>query len=294
MNPDFLVIGAAKSGTSSLDRYLAQHPDIFMPRKKEAHYFSTPDFPERFAGPGDDGMTTETIRDESAYRALFADAKPGQRVGESSAFYLYYPGTANRIHSYNPDMKLLVVLRQPVSRAWSAYMHLVRDARETLPFAQSLELEPERKQRGFEPMWLYRELGLYSEQLERYFDVFPRNQVKVILFDEFTRDTPGVMADVFAFLDVRDVPVDTGIHYNESGVPSSRAAYNFVSKPHPLKELVKPFIPTQVRERLGNQLKSKMLKKVDMDAETRAELQAYFAPEVSRLRTLLGRELPGW
>ncbi|MCY0870363.1 MAG: sulfotransferase, partial [Firmicutes bacterium] len=235
-----------------------------------------------------------TIRDEAAYRSLFAQAKQGQLVGESSAFYLYYPGTARRIHAYNPDMKLLVVLRQPVSRAWSAYMHLVRDARETLPFAQSLELEPERKRRGFEPMWLYRELGLYSEQLERYFDVFARDQVKVILFDEFTRDTQGVMADVFSFLGVRNVPVDTGIHYNESGVPTSRAAYDFVSKPHPLKELVKPFIPPHVRERLGNQLKSKMLKKVNMDEATRAELRGYFAPEVSRLRALLERELTNW
>ncbi|MCY0901081.1 MAG: sulfotransferase [Firmicutes bacterium] len=295
MLPNFLVVGAAKSGTSSIDRYLGQHPDVYMPPKKEAHYFSKASFPDRFTGPGDDGMNMETIGSLDRYESLFDDVCDQKAIGESSAFYLYYPETAERIAAVNPEMKIVIVLRNPVERAFSAYMYLMRDERETLSFEAGLAAEEERRRQNFEPMWLYRELGLYAEQVRRYLDVFGPNQVKVILYDEFARDNAGIMADLFSFLGVRtDFPIDTSIRYNESGKPKSRALFNFVAKPNLLKEMVKPFVPLAVRERLGNRAKSMILERVDMDFSTRAELKAFYSQDIRSLQTLLGRDLSRW
>ncbi|KUO96439.1 sulfotransferase family protein [Ferroacidibacillus organovorans] len=295
MIPNFLIVGAAKSGTSSLDRYLAQHPEIYIPTKKEAHFYSIPDFPERFTGPGDEGMNDETIRQRADYEALFDARTDEPAVGESSVFYLYYPGTAARIYADNPEMKIIIVLREPVARAYSAYMHLIRDARETLSFEDSLAAEEERKKKGFEPMWLYRDLGRYSEQIERYLDVFGAERLHVMLFDEFTKQSKHYVRGVFRFLGVDEhARIDTQMHHNESGVPRSRAAFDFVSKPHPLKEWVKPFIPQSVRERLGNRAKSMLLERTSMRSETRRELSAYFAPDIAKLEKLLKRDLSHW
>ncbi len=295
MLPNFLVVGAAKSGTSSIDRYLAQHPEVYLPVKKEAHYFAVPSFPARFNGRGDEGMNTETIGSRERYESLFDAVGHEIAVGESSAFYLYYPGTAERIHSENPDMKIVIVLRNPVDRAFSAYMHLLRDERETLSFEDGLREEANRKRLDYEPLWLYRELGLYTEQVRRYLDVLGREQVKVILYEDFSRDNATVMSELFAFLGVNPrFAIDSSIRYNESGMPKSRALFNFVTKPNALKEIVKPFVSAALRERLGNRAKSMLLEKTQMHPATRASLQEFYAADISQLQVLLQRDLSAW
>ncbi|WP_067621209.1 sulfotransferase family protein [Alicyclobacillus acidiphilus] len=293
--PNFFIVGAAKSGTSSLDRYLGQHPEVYIPPKKEAHFFSIPDFPPVFRGPGDEGMNQYTIRDRDMYYHLFDGVAGEKAIGESSVFYLYYPGTAQRMKQEIPDAKIIIMLRNPVDRAFSAYMHLIRDEREHRSFRESLAKEAEFKANDFEPMWYYRELGLYSEQVKRYLETFGRDRVKVIIFEEFVKDAVSGVQDVAAFLGVStDFVPDTSIRHNESGVPKSRLLYNFISKPHGIKELVKPLVPTGVRERLGNQAKSMVLERAQMDPDVRSELEAYFAEDVKKLEELLHRDLSVW
>lgn len=295
MLPNFLIVGAAKSGTSSLDRYLSQHPDVYIPPKKEAHFFSIPDFPPRFQGPGDEGMNQYTLRDRAAYEHLFDDVTGQKAVGESSVFYLYYPGTAQRIRESIPNAKIIILLRNPVDRAFSAYTHLIRDERESMSFEDSMAQEAARRAADYEPMWLYRELGRYTEQVKRYFDEFGRDQVKVLVFEEFVKNPSLYVREVLDFLGVDpDVSIDTSLTINESGKPSSRLVYNFISKPNGLKELVKPLFPAAVRERLGLRAKSMVLQKVSMDPATRAQLEAYFTDEIASLAELLQRDLHVW
>ncbi|RIV17755.1 sulfotransferase [Alicyclobacillaceae bacterium I2511] len=278
-----------------MDRYLSMHPDIYIPPKKEAHFFATPDFPRYFTGPGDDGMNEYTLRTWTDYLKLFDASHTEKVVGESSVFYLYYPGTAKRIVNRLPDAKVLILLRNPVHRAYSAYMHLIRDGRETLSFAAALKAEPDRKKQGYEPMWLYRELGLYSEQVNRYFSVFGRERVHVVLFEEFTRQPQSAMQEVFRFLGVDDkIQVDVSLHMNESGIPKSQGLYNFISQPNFLKEWIKPLFPAGLRERLGLRAKSMVLRKEALDTELAQELQAYYAPDVDRLEGVLNRPLNLW
>ena len=295
VRPNFLIVGAAKSATSSLDRYIGQHPDVYIPPKKEAHYFSTPDFPPRFEGPGDDGMNTETIRDRDKYLALFAGSEGYKAVGESSVFYLYYPRTAERIHADFPQTKIIMMLRNPVDRAFSAYMHLIRDGREQLSFEDSLAAEEQRLRSGFEPMWFYRELGLYAGQVERYLQVFGPKQVKVVLYDDFAMNPLGTVNEVFEFLGVNTtVSIDTSLHHNESGVPKSRWMYDFISKPNGVKELIKPLIPAMIRERIGMKAKSMTLRREEMNPSTRDQLQQFFVGDVRRLEKLIERDLSRW
>lgn len=295
MLPNFLIVGAAKSGTSSLDYYLSQHPEIYIPRKKEAHYFSIPSFPIAFRGPGDEGMNEYTIRSRSDYEQLFSHVREEKAVGESSVFYLYYPGTAERIREEIPDAKILIILRNPVDRAFSAYMHLIRDEREHLPLDQALAAEASRKEMDYEPMWLYQELGFYSEQVQRYLEVFGPSQVKVVVFEDFIARPQAVLKDVFQFLNVdSEFTVDTSVRLNESGQVKSRWLYNFISKPNFLKEAVKPLFPSAVRERLGLKAKSMVLAKATMDPEVRAQLADTFAPEIAKLEVLLNLDLSKW
>lgn len=292
--PNFFIAGAAKSGTTSLFTYVNLHPDVYMSEIKEPHYFCHDDFPTRFTGPGDEGFSENRLRTEEAYLKLF---EPGQNAlirGEGSVYYIYFPDVAQRLMEFNPDSKVVLVLRNPIERAFSAYMHTVRDGRETLSFEEALKAESSRREQGYQPLWWYRELGLYTRQVERYQQVFPKDQLKIFLFEDL-KDTSAVVADTLSFLGVdAKIPIDTSVKQNESGVPKSRFVYDFFAKPNGLKEVIKPMLPEKLRQRLGQQAKSMTLRKETMNPETRMELKEFYRDDIAALQDVLGRDLSNW
>jgi LPS sulfotransferase NodH len=291
MMPNFFVVGAARSGTTSLDRYLSQHPEIFITPRKDAHFFAAEHFPR--TGPGDGVMNRKVMRDEEQYAQLFARVTTEKAIGESSAFYLCLPGTAERIARVVPGAKMLMILREPVERTYSAYSLLRRDGRETLSFEEGLCQEAARKQQGFEPMWWYKELSLYTAQVQRYLEVFGRAQVKVLLYEELFANPGQVLREVFAFLGVREeVEINTSVRYNVSGAPRSRwlhtVLYRLSDTSNALAKHVKPALAWKA---MGTFL---LRPAPEMNPETRAELQAYFAEDVGKLEELLQRDLRSW
>jgi hypothetical protein len=136
--PDFLMIGAQKSGTSAIYAYLSQHPQVFTSENKEPGFFAFEGLQRSFAGPDDARAGRDIVRDLERYRRLFREVGDKARAGEASSIYLYAPQAAERIHHYIPNAKLIAVLRDPVDRAYSAYRHLVRDGRESLSFEGGL------------------------------------------------------------------------------------------------------------------------------------------------------------
>lgn len=289
MMPNFFIVGAARSGTTSLDRYLSQHPEIYIPRGKEVHFFAAEHFP--CTGPGDERLNKRVIHDQDHYAQLFTEVRGEKAIGEASVFYLSFAGTAERIAQAVPDAKIIISLREPVERAYSAYMHLVRDGRETLGFAEGLSQEQERKQKGFEPLWWYKELSLYYEQVKRYLEVFGRERVKVLLYDELC-DNPGQMLrEVFVFLGVKeDVDIDTSVRYNVSGVPKSRRLYTLMYNCYALlcKFVDKP------SSALAHKALSVLLRRVPMNEQIQAQLKADLVEDVGRLEELLQRDLNWW
>jgi hypothetical protein len=293
--PNFFVVGAARSGTTSLDRYLSQHPEIFITPRKDAYFFAAEHFPRTGpGGPGDDALKRKVIRDAAGYAQLFAEVDGAKAIGESSALYLCLPGTAERIAQAVPDARIIMLLREPAARAYSAYMNLVRDGRETLSFEEGLSQEEARKQQGWEPMWWYKEVSLYASQVQRYLDVFGRKQVKVLLYEEFYAHPEQALREIFAFLGVKDdVLIDTSVRYNLGGVPKSRKLntllYNvFIDKAIPFARHIKPGLAWKVMGRF-------LLQPVpQMNPQTRAELRAYFADDVEKLEDVLQQDLRLW
>ena len=301
--PTFFIVGAARSGTTSLEQYFRSHPEVYMAPRKETHYFAAHRFPAHFKGPGDDHLNSKIVRDETQYSQLFAHAAGKKAIGEASAFYLSVPGTAERIAQAVPDAKILITLREPVARAYSAYMLLRRDNRETLGFAESLSLEAERKQQDFEPMWWYRELSLYSRQVKCYLDIFGVRQVKVLLYDELFANPTSVLRDVFTFLGIRaDVTIDTSVRYNTGGVPNSPGLYtllhSFINNQSPLGKRIKSLVPLQMRVLWGSKVLERIVQPLPMasqiDSQTHAQLKAYFAEDVRKLEDVLHRDLSEW
>jgi hypothetical protein len=295
--PNFFIVGAARSGTTSLDRYLSQHPEIYITPRKETHFFAHDLFPPCFKGAGDERLNRLLIRNEDQYTQLFAGVTGAKAIGESSAFYLCFPGTAERIAQAVPDAKIIMILREPVDRAYSAYTFLV--GRETLGFKEGLSREEERKQKGFEPMWWYKELGLYCRQVKHYLEVFGTQRVKVLLYEELFANSEQTLRDVFTFLEVKeDVVIDTSVRYNAAGVPKSRRLYtllnHFIYNPSPMEKLVKSLVPFPLRKAWASKAIGMLTQPVPMDSQIHAQLEAYFAEDVRKLEDLLQRDLLCW
>ena len=297
--PNFFIVGAARAGTTSLHQYLRQHPEIYMAPNKEPHYFAANQFPLRFQGPGDDSLNREIIRDEDQYSQLFANISGKKAIGEASVFYLCFNGTAERIAHAVPAAKIIIILREPVARAYSAYMYLLRDGRETVGFEESLQLEEERKQKDYEPMWWYKELSLYYKQVKCYLDVFGTEQVKVLWYDELFTNPKTVLRELFIFLGVQDdVSIDTSLHHNTSGVPTSPWLYtlidNFINNPRPLEKRLKSLVPSQLRAIWGAKTLEKIVKSVPIDSQIHAQLKEYFSEDIKKLEDLLHIDLSPW
>ena len=223
--PDFVVIGAMKCGTSTLFERLRQHPQIVPSHRKEVHFF------DRHYDSG-----------ERWYRAQFPytwNVPQGAISGEASPFYLLCPPIAGRIHAFNPNMRLIALLRDPVERAISHYFHALRSGKETLPIMEALDAEQERTadawQRALqgqcsydrELIWFsYQRRGLYLEQLQRYWQVFDPQQLYIESSDRLFSDPAACLADIFDFLGVDAgfrVPVQKsrGIATNKETLPDA-------------------------------------------------------------------------
>jgi hypothetical protein len=197
--PNFLVIGAAKGGTTSLYQYLRQHPDIFMSPMKEPNYFTDEDqlFGKR------------SVRSRVEYERLFDGVRDERAIGEATPRYLNAIGGIGRIHADLPGVRLIATLRQPAERGYSAYLMRFTDSREWAPAEDVLQ-----------PGNYQFESGLYYAKLRRYFDTFPRDQIKVILFDDLIARPQETVRSLFRFLGVDpDFAVDTSIRFNTTLSP---------------------------------------------------------------------------
>lgn len=299
--PDFLLIGAAKSGTTSLYHYLRQHPQIFLPRQKEPLFFSFQERPPQCRDTDLRGNRGKNIvwRFEE-YVKLFQKAKEDQTVGEASTSYLYTSDTTiEHIKSvYGEkyrDIKIMVILRNPVERAYSHYLFLTKLGWETLPFEQAIceRVMKERfsKFKGYE----YVDHGMYYRRIQSYLDEFPN--VKINLFDDL-KDPKKLVRDMFEFLGVNPhVHVDTDFVVNPSGIPKSRLLVDVLLRMNSLMKPVIPLIPLKYSLRLielRDGILKRILEKPQMRDATRSKLLRLFRGDVLRLQGLIGRDLSHW
>jgi hypothetical protein len=292
--PDFLVIGAFKSGTTSLISYLGEHPQIFLPWLQEPNFFGN----ERFSleTGGDPRPVRDTIgygraRTETLgqYAALFRDAPPGAVIGEASPQYMRNAEACDRIRKLLPAVKLVGILRNPADRAFSDYSMFVRDGLERDDFDTAV-----RREQCDAPGYHYVYTGFYARQLRPYFETFPREQIRICLYEDFVEPL-RMMHDLFAWLGV-DPNFDphVGDLHNVSGVPRNAVVATGYKLRRRLQPLLKPIVPVKVQRTLDHQLR-RGLRRESADPKTRMHLlQDVYADDIHELETLLGRPLSHW
>jgi hypothetical protein len=304
--PSFIIVGAAKSGTTSLYNYLKQHPSVYMSPVKETSYFIAEDRETtKEIGPSGCILGGARITNLVDYQALFRDATIEKARGEASPKYLYYPGTAQRIKKILPDAKIIVILRHPVDRAYSNFLHHLRDGREPLNnFATALREEPVRISEGWGSEYHYRNRGFYYKQLSPYFAAFGAEAIHVFLYDDLRNDAVGVMQKIYRVLGVDETFVpNVRARYNVSGIPKRQSlhhVYRFLqgSNRSTAKEFGKRVLPKTVRSMLKSYVTQRLYKynlaKPQLPAEVRKELQESYEEDILNLQKLINRDLSHW
>lgn len=292
--PNFVIAGATRSGTTSLYYYLKQHPEIGFPDLKEPRYFSSINLKFPQAGPGDNTVDEKLLTNIADYTKLYADIKGYKRIGDASSEYLYhYKKTANEIHNVLGDIPVLIILRNPIERAYSAYNNLVRDGRECEVFEKGLELEESRIENNWDMMWAYKKVGMYYEQVNKYMKVF--SGVNVIIFEDFVENVEHYLRAVCGFLDVSsDVDFDTSVSYSHSGAPKNRFIGWVTSRNnqyvYPVRKAIMDMLPRSLLEKVAG----KMYTKSSINPDTREYLRNYFREDIKRLEDLLSKDLSHW
>jgi hypothetical protein len=292
--PTFLIIGAAKSGTTALYQYLQQHPQIYMSPVKEPQFFAFEGEQLNYQGLG--VTINQSITHLEDYQTLFKNVSQEIAIGEASALYLYIPKASERIKYYLPNAKLIAILRNPVERAYAAFLHLIRDEREPFKdFSQALEAEQIRIENNWGFLWRYQDLGFYAVQLKRYLRKFDRSQIRVYLYDDFLTSPLFLIQDLFEFLGVeREFVPDISFRPNVSGVPQNKRLHRFLKQEHWLKKAVKPLFPPIARNRIASQLMQKNLTKPSMSPAIRTHLIDTFSNDILELQKILNRDLSQW
>lgn len=294
--PNLLVIGAAKSGTTALYHYLNQHPQVYMSPNKEPNFFAFEGQQVAFRGPGDRKMVESTITTLEAYGEEFAAVSNEIAVGEASPWYLYSPQAPQNIKRHIPEVKLIAMLRNPVDRAYSSYLHVLRDARETLTFEEGLLAEEERIERGWEFIWHYKQAGFYAAQVERILTLFSKDQVRFYLYDDLLADPEKLLKDVYTFLcvDTGFVVNNTSQKFNATGVPKNRLLGRLLLQPNPVRSVAKYVTPERMRSSINHSLYQRLLSKPVLSEETRKRLSSAYEQDILILQDLLDRDLSTW
>lgn len=297
--PNFLIIGAAKSGTTSLAAYLEQHPEIFFCPEKEPNYFALAGESLPQPGPGTPQARYELLHAWSVtghddYLALFNGVDGQKSTGEASVRYLYYPEAPRRIHAEMPDVRLVAVLREPASRLYSHYCMNVQNQLEPLGLREAISEEPARIHAGWGWDWHYVNVGLYGKQMQRYYNLFRREQIKVFFYDDFVKEPLAVFQEICRHIGVDDRFVPDMSHRGKVAYrPRYLALDRWLHWPKAARSGIDRFLPARLPKAIYSRLERwNSVPIPKLEPGFRRELQGLFGDDVRQLEDLLGRKVP--
>lgn len=272
---------------------------------KEPTFFGNEGTTGLFNGPHDEDRAyhSRVITNLDDYRRLFDPVKDQKAIGEASIYYMYLPKAAEQIKKYIPNARMFAVLRNPADRAYSAYLHVVRQARERLSFAESLAQEDRRIRENWNPLWHFKAMGFYYEQVKRYYDRFGRDQVRIYLYEDLQKRPLAIIREILEILalDSSFVP-DMSKRYKESYVPKLPRVEMALHKTRVAIDLNQNYIPRRLRWKTVSTAK-KVIDRVaspnrmappPIPQDVRAQLLNDYRDDILRLGDLLQRDLSHW
>lgn len=286
---DFYCVGAQKAGTTSLHHFLARHPAVFLPRIKETHFFNN--------GHGEYAKGVDYYL--SRY---FGDAPPGAMKGEIDPEYMFFPEVPERLHAAFPEAKLIFVLRDPVSRAYSHYLMSRRRGYERMSFEEAIEAEPGRLRMGdvqTRSDFSYIERGYYFRQIAGFLEYFPRERMLFLFSDELKVRPEAVLEQVYAFLGLPLIPYEP-VRDEESNLASAPRSWfiqNLVSGDGLGRKLGGLLLPAAMKGRIWNLVEKHNRRPImpgPLAPETLAYLRSLYAQDLADLAGLVKRDLSDW
>ena len=298
--PDFFIVGAPKAGTSALHRALSRHPQLYLSPVKEPKFFLSPGVrPPVHTGPGDAHSAREWIWRRREYESLFDPAPPGNLRGESTALYLYHRPALRRIAEAVPKAKLVAILRDPVDRAYSNWMHLWSDGLEPLAdFLEACQAEDRRIRAGWAPFWHYSGLSRYGGQLVHLLTLFPEDQIRIFRYRDLVHAPRRTLNLICAFLEVEPDPtlMVPAENVRPLAKPSPRtcalaammragAALGAHAPPQVWRKASIPLLWALHRNGTG---------RPELAVEARRRLLDYFVDDVALLEKITGESFSDW
>lgn len=276
--PNFIILGAAKAGTTSLYHYLQQHPQVYMSPVKEANYFAY-----RVGGDPYGRDLLFPIQSEGAYRALFDGVGDELAIGEASPIYLENFDTAASLHELLPQVKLIAILRDPVERALSSYAMRVRKGHEKRPVEAAIT-----------PESFYVQIGFYWRALQPYYARFPAENIRVYWFDDLKMASEALLRDLFTFIGVDpEMNVASETVHNSGGLPRRRWLNTLLYHPV-LRRQLRPFTPDWLLRPIKNLWRSNLEGNPDLPPEVVRALREHYQADILALQAHLGRDLSAW
>jgi hypothetical protein len=294
--PEFMIIGAAKAGTTALYRAIRGHPGVFL-CEKEPRFFAFAGETPSFRGPNDHRLMTDVVTDAADYQRLFLGARPGQLRGEASGLYLYVDKAPRVAHQYAPQARLIAILRQPAERAYSHWLHQRLTGAESLSdFVEACAAEPERLRAGWGATWAYLSRGFYGRQLDRWLEYFPREQLLILFYEDWIASPRETLARVWRHLGLESLPNATIRRLNvTSGQPRWRWLEQIIAYDNIFRRCARRNFPLAWRDVLSRLIHSLNHYRVPpLDPEIRRELTARFYEDFGRVEELTGRDLEAW
>jgi Sulfotransferase family len=310
--PNFFIVGAPKAGTTSLYHYLDQHPDVFMSPIKETNYFSAEirlenidtnwqewaqredkSLQQYLRGPMQEKRFGGIVSNWPDYLKVFQNVNGEKAIGEASVCYLWSKTAAQNIASTLPHAKIIMVLRDPVERAFSQYKQAVASGLEERPFRDLVDKNLNRNSDKFDLLNPFLEFGSYHEQVKRYMELFPKENLRIYLYEEFRQAPAETLSGIFRFLEVDpQFAPDTSERHLRSQV-ARHIWPTYKLKKYGIWSPLKNAIPRPLRPAIRRWMFSSR-QSLELDPADRVYLRNYYRQDTVRLSTLIKRDLDGW
>lgn len=297
--PNFLVVGAAKCGTTNLFNSLIQHPDIFIPEIKECRYFSQIKQKRKNPYNGKNSIYTDVIDSAEKYYSLFENTEEYKARGDISNDYLYYfQNSVEQIkRELGNEIKIIIILRNPVERAFSQYLHFIREEETSATFEEMLKNEEQWYNTDTWWCFFLKDVGLYYEGVKTYMEKFPH--IKIFIFEEFIKNQDAFFKEICNFFEIDNTfKFQEPEFRNKTGMPKNKMLNHILMGNVPFRKTFKKLaLLFWSEKKIINKIhkrRDKNLYKPNMEDSTRKYLSDFYSREISKLEKLLDRDLSLW